>query len=188
MTQINLLPWRELKREQEKKMFTSMLLLGLLAAAGVVILFNYYATSLIDYQMARNERLRTEINVLNGQIEEIKKLKEVRAALISRMTVVQNLQSTRTLTVHLFDELIRVMPAGVYITKIDRVGDLVNVWGYSESNTNISMLMRSIEKNAWIQAPTLTEIKKTTEVTEAVESEFKLSFILKAKSLDDKAL
>lgn len=191
MTEINLLPWREIKREHEKKQFTTMLLAALIFAAGTVFLFNYYATSLVDGETQRNQRLQDQINTLNKDIEEIKKLKEIREALISRMTIVQNLQATRTLTVHLFDELVKVVPDGVYLTQVERAEDRITVLGYSESNTNVSMLMRNIERNPWIKDPVLTEIKKTPvdstpanpnalpDTNASDKNEFKLSFILK---------
>ncbi len=43
--------------------------------------------------------------------------------------------------------------------------------------------MRHIESNAWIQNPVLTEIKKSVEAKKPDENEFKLSFILKSKSM-----
>ncbi len=181
MTEINLLPWRERKREQEKKMFTTMLLTGFIIAAGIVFLINYYATNLVSNQTVRNQTLQTEITNLDEQIKEIKALKQIREGLVSRMSIVQNLQSTRTMMVHLFDELIKVMPPGIYVTKLERKNDVVTLWGFAESNTNISILMRSIEANIWIQNPVLTEIKKMDEKKQAANNEFKLSFVLKPK-------
>ncbi len=181
MTRINLLPWREQKREQEKKFFISLLATGALIAVFIIFLMNYYALDLVSNQTNRNGMLQKEINILNDELKEIKTLKQTRQSLISRMSIVQNLQSTRTLMVHLFDELIKVLPPGVYVTKLERKNDIVTLWGYSESNTNVSILMRNIENNAWIQKPVLTEIKKMEETQQPANNEFKLSFILKAK-------
>jgi type IV pilus assembly protein PilN len=183
MTEINLLPWREKKREQEKKQFTISLLIGLIMAVVVVFLIDYYAKSLLDAQTQRNQRLKDEITQLEKQIKEISEIKKLRQALIARMTIVQNLQATRALTVRLFDEIIKIMPDGVYLNHVERVGDKVTLLGYAESNTNISLLMRHIESNAWIQNPVLTEIKKSLEAKKLDENEFKLSFILKSKSM-----
>ena len=185
MTRINLLPWREQKREQEKKQFLTYLIVGLVSSIVIVFLINYYATHLVDIQTQRNQRLQNEITQLEKQIKEISQLKTLRQALIARMMMVQNLQATRTLTVRLLDEMIRIIPDGVYLYQMNRDGDKVTVLGYAESNTNISQLMRSIEKSVWIQGPELTEIKKTTEVKQPDENEFKLSFILKSKSMLD---
>jgi type IV pilus assembly protein PilN len=181
MTEINLLPWREIKREQEKKRFMMLLLSALIWGAGIVFVINYYASDLVDAQTGRNQRLQEEITRYDGQIAEIKALKQVRDGLVSRMRIVYGLQARRILTVHLFDELIKVLPDGVYLTQVKRTGDNVMVQGYSESNTNVSVLMRNIQKNPWIQEPVLTEIKKADDKTAIVDNEFNLNFILKPK-------
>lgn len=191
MTEINLLPWRELKREQEKKWFISLLVSGLVVAVVVVFILNYYARSIVENQLSRNQRLTDEIAKLDKQIEEINALKQVREALISRMLIVQNLQSTRIITVHLFDELIKVMPEAVYVSKMERNRNRVTVWGYAQSNTNISELMRNIEQNPWIRNPLLTEIKRPANEKKpeesAQENEFRLSFVLKTDNNADQS-
>jgi len=179
MTEINLLPWRELKREQEKKQFTTMIAGALVTAVGVVVLLNYYMTTLIDNQTIRNHRLKQEISRFDRQIAEIKKLKEVKQALISRMNIIQNLQATRPLTVHLFDELVKVMPDQIYVTKLERKRNIVTITGFSESNSNISLLMRRIEKDKWIRSPVLTEINKSEKQKKREKNAFVLSFLLK---------
>ncbi len=183
MTEINLLPWREKKREQVKKQFTIYLITGISTAILTVFLMNYYATSLVDDQTAANQRLKDEITQLDKQIKEISELKKLRLSLIARMTIVQNLQATRVLTVRLFDEIIKVMPDGIYLYHVDRTGNKVTLLGYAESNTNISLLMRKIEGSVWIQDPVLTEIKKGKEGVTNENNDFKLSFILKSNSM-----
>lgn len=190
MTEINLLPWREARREQEKKNVTTLLLSSFVAAVCVVFMINQYASSLVSDQTSRNQKLQNEINILDAQIIEIKKLKLIRDGLISRMKIVQTLLTTRILTVHFFDELIKVLPDGVYLTDVKRTADRINVQGYSESNSNVSLLMRNIQQNPWIQAPLLTDIKKAGDKVgdnagdkpASNDNEFNLSFTLKAKT------
>lgn len=183
MTEINLLPWREQRREHEKKLFTSMLLGGVVAAGLVIFIANSYVNHLVNMKLDRNQILKNEINQLDKQIQEIKNLRTVRAGLISRMSIVQNLQSTRTLMVHLFDEMIKVMPSGVFITQMERKNDLVTIHGYADSNMSISQLMKNIEENAWVQSPVLTEIKIIKEKEQSENNEFLMSFILKPRTL-----
>lgn len=182
MTEINLLPWREQKREREKKKFITYLTAGLIIAAVIVFLINSYASHLVDMQTKRNQRLQAEINQLDRQIEEIKSLKKLRQALIARMNIVQDLQASRILTVHLLDEIIKIMPEGIYLYRVERVSNKVTITGYAESNTDISQLMRSIENSVWLQEPKLVEIKKSSN-KETEENEFKLSFLLKSKTM-----
>lgn len=183
MTQINLLPWREQKREQEKKLFALMALACILIACFIVFLINSYASDLVSNQIERNQMLQREINTMNTQLKEIKVLQAVRATLISRMSIVRNLQSTRTLMVHLFDELIKVIPVGVYLIKIEGKNNIISVSGYSESNTYVSQIMKNIESNEWIHSPILSEIKKMDEKNQPANNEFKLTLVLESKDL-----
>ena len=183
MTEINLLPWRAEKREREKNEFISYLLAVVVIAIVTVFGINYYARSLVEQQTQRNAKIKSEITRLEGELREIKTLKILRQTLIARMNIVQDLQATRTLTVRLLNEIIDILPDGVYLYQISRVGDKVTLLGYAQSNTNISDLMRSISHSVWTQDPQLTEIKKTLEKERSDNNEFKLSFILKSKTM-----
>ena len=182
MTDINLLPWREKRREQEKKHFMFYLIGGVFFAIVIVFFINYYATSLVDAQTKRNQQLKQEITQFDIQIKDISHLKQLRQELIARMAIVKNLLATRTLTVRLFDEIINIMPDGIYLNHVDRVGDKITLIGYAESNASISQLMRNIERSNWIQDPELSEIKKIIEAKKIDQNEFNLSFILKPKT------
>lgn len=182
MTEINLLPWRELRREKEKKKLTVYLTSGLVVSTLLISIVNYFVLSNIDEQASLNRRLEAEIATYKKQLIQIKELKKLREGLIARMNIVQNLQATRTMTVRLFDEVIRIMPNDVYVTRMERIGNKILLAGYTESNANISVLMRNIEASRWIQSPALTEIKKVKEGQDDSPSEFKLSFILQSKN------
>lgn len=163
MTHINLLPWRELKRQQEKKNFIVLMASAVTLTFLLMIMINYYCNSLFYAQTARNQRLQTEITTYDKQINAIKSLKKMRSALIAHMKIIQELQATRTLTVHLFNELIDVLPDGVYLTSVSRIKNKITLKGYTESNSNVSILMRNIENNPWLHLPKLAEIKKNKD-------------------------
>lgn len=181
MTDINLLPWREIKREQAITIFKTSLISVLVIVALTVFVINYYIGTKIDLQTILNQRITTEVTEYKKHILEIKNLETLRQGLIARMTIIQNLQSTRTLTVRLFAELISILPDGVYVNRMERAGNKIIISGYTESNSNISRLMLNVESSLWIQLPELTEIKKMKEGVGDLPSEFKLSFILKPK-------
>lgn len=182
MSEINLLPWREAKREREKKEFAIFAGIGLGIALVLVFLINMYANNLIEYQTQRNRLLEEEITRLTRQIKEIKELKKVRSALIARMNIVKNLLASRVLTPRLLDELVKIMPNGIYLTEVKRENNKVTLTGYSESNSMISRLMRNIEGTKWFQSPKLSEIKKSKEKQTQSEKTFQLSFIVGPKT------
>jgi type IV pilus assembly protein PilN len=159
MARINLLPWRERRREQQRKEFLAVL--GGVAAAGfgVVVLVHLLISGQIDYQTQRNEYLRGEISKLDRQVAEIKDLQARRNQLIDRMKVIQDLQGTRPVIVRVFDEIVRTLPDGVYYKSIQSAGNKINIVGTAESNNRVSSLMRKLEASDWFANPILKGVK-----------------------------
>lgn len=159
---INLLPHRELKRAARRRQMN--VLLGVAVAIGVltVALGHMVIAARQSSQEARNAFLTQEIAKLDNQIVEIKKIREQTQALLERKQVVETLQSNRTEVVHLFDQMIRLLPDGLYLKSFKQTSDLVNIGGYTQSSARVSTLMRSLEESPWFEQPRLVEIKATT--------------------------
>lgn len=179
MAKINLLPWREQKREDERKQFLQFMILTASISFLILIVFYFYADLCISGQEKKNLILEQEIAVLDKQILQIQSLQKLRSDLISRMMIIQSLESTRGRTVRLFDELINITPPGIFLTKIERTEEKITIIGYSESNSAVSQLMKNIEDSEWIMHPILTEIKKSQDNEGSGQNSFKLSFDLK---------
>ena len=133
--------------------------------------------SQIEYQERRNLFLSEQIVLLDKQIAEINQLKAEIAALDARKTVVEKLQSTRSDVVHLLDQMLRILPDGVYLKTLKQTGSKINLVGYTQSNARVSTLMRSIESSPWLEQPTLIQIVAATANGVRV-SEFTLDFNL----------
>jgi len=177
MIRVNLLPHRAEKRKARQVQFIVLSALSL--ALGVVIVGFVYAaiSTQISYQERRNAYLKQEIAVLDKQIEEIRKLREQTQALLSRKTVVENLQSTRSDVVHLLDQMLRILPEGVYLKSLKQSGYGISLEGYAQSSARVSTLMRSIEDSPWLDTPILIEVKASTVGGKRL-SEFSLRFNL----------
>ena len=117
-TRINLLPWRDEERKRKTREFTSQLLLCAILA-GIAVSYGYFTVQgQIDYQERRNQYLQTEIDRLKVELEEIKELESTKEQLLSRMEIIQQLQTRRPQVVHLFHELAATLPEGVSLTSI----------------------------------------------------------------------
>jgi len=156
---VNLLPHREERRKTLRQQFYA--LSGLLAVlAGVIWFVGFgYINSLIDRQTEKNSFLKSEIAVLDKQIEEINKLKEQTESLLQRKQVIEALQANRSETVHLFNELARQLPAGIYLSSIKQQGQKVTLVGYAQSNARVSTLMHNLDESPLLERPQLIEIK-----------------------------
>lgn len=159
MARINLLPWREARRKEQQKNFVSTALFSAALAVVLVGFVHIQVNGVIDYQQRRNKFLENEIKILDGKIEEIKKLESTKKALIERMNVIKNLQATRPGIVHLFDELVRTLPDGVYLSGVKQSGNTLNISGKAESNARVSAYMRNIDKSDWFKNPALSVIE-----------------------------
>lgn len=177
MIRINLLPHRAEKRRAKQLQFVVLSAISLAIGALIVALVHVAISSQIDYQNRRNDYLKQEITVLDKQIAEIKKLREQTQSLLARKNVVENLQSTRSDVVHLLDQMLRILPDGVYIKSIKQSGYKIALIGYAQSNARISTLMRSVEDSPWLDSPTLIEIH-AVNVNGGRASEFSLNFNL----------
>ncbi len=187
MIPINLLPHRAQRRAAQRRQF--FVLAGAVVATGtaIVIAVHTYFSGQIEYQNGRNDYLNGEIAILDRQIDEIKKLKEQTQALLERKKVVESLQSNRSETVRLLDQLVRQLPDGVYLKSIKQTGAKVNVVGFASSNARVSTLMRNFEASPFLEAPGLVEIKAVT-VDKQNLNEFNLNVMLTREKLPEDAV
>lgn len=177
MIRINLLPHRAEKRKARHIQFVALSVISLVLAAVLVGVVQFAIIAQIDYQERRNKYLNDEMAVLDKQIAEINQLKGETQALLARKKVVEGLQSTRSDVVHLFDQMLRILPDGVHLKSIQQVNNKISLVGYSQSNARISTLMRAIEDSPWLESPTLVEIHAVSLDKRRV-SEFSMGFML----------
>ena len=184
MIRINLLPHREEKRKARQKQFA--ILAGLAVAVGLTVaglLWVVFDTQ-IENQKDRNKYLTAEITKLDKQIEEIKRIREETASLLSKKQVVEGLQSNRSEPVYLLDQLLRQLPEGLYLKSIKQTGAKISVTGYAQSNARVSAFMRNIEASPYLGNPNLIEIKAVTVNTQRA-NEFILDFLIKRVKADE---
>ena len=159
MAQINLLPWREDRRQELKRDFLVTLGLVVLLGIGLLILADRVVNSQIDNQKARNNYLTENIKVLDKQVAEIRELQKRRNQLIDRMRVIQELQGNRPIIVRVLDQLVRTIPDGVFYTNISTKGKRISISGIAESNNRVSSLMRRLDASDWLTKPNLDKVK-----------------------------
>jgi type IV pilus assembly protein PilN len=159
MIRVNLLPHREEKRKRRQQQFGVLagiaLVAGLLVAAAVWVFLDQQ----VSQQQANVAYMKAEIDKLDKQIEEIRKIREETASLLAKKQVVESLQSNRSEPVQLLDQLLRQLPEGVYLKAVKQVGPKVNVMGYAQSNARVSTLMRNLGASPYLENPELIEIK-----------------------------
>jgi type IV pilus assembly protein PilN len=159
MPRINLLPWRQQERAKRQKEF-GLAAVGAVIAAAAVTLFTWWGYSwAIDRQRERNELLKSEIAELDKQITEILGLEAQRQRLMARMDIITRLQRSRPEVVHVFDQLARTLPDGVYLSSVKQNDKRLELKGIAQSSTRVSTFMRNIEASPWLMNPELQVVE-----------------------------
>ena len=149
MAKINLLPWRDALREKRKKEFIIYCIGAAIVGIFLVALaWVYYSQKLEDQEQANQLVISTNQN-LDVQLKSLEGLQEQRNAIVERMKLIQGLQGQRPVAVRLADEIVRVTPANMYITKFVRTGDKFTIEGRAESPNTVAEFLRNLEASAW---------------------------------------
>jgi type IV pilus assembly protein PilN len=174
MAKINLLPWREAYRKEKKDQFLGILAAVLLFSGLLAYLWMSSVESAIENQNARNRLLETHIAELQKQVDEIKELQKVREDLLARIKVIQDLEGTRPVIVRFFDEFVRAVPDGVYLSLLTRTGDSFSIEGVAESTNRVSSFMRNLDQSDWFTEPNVVSVVAQPSQGEEAKS-FKLT-------------
>ncbi len=171
MPSINLLPWREAERKKRQRDFGVAMGGAVIAGIAVVMVTMLIYSQMISGQQSRNQRLTNEIVELEKSIEEIDGLERQKERLLARMEIIERLQKSRPEIVHLFDEIVRQLPEGVYLTGMKQTGSRVEIRGVAQSSTRVSALMRQIDASDWMGDPEVERVE-TKQAGSSRQSEF----------------
>ena len=171
MPSINLLPWREAERQKRQRDFGMAMGGAVITAIAVIMLTMVAYSRMISDQNLRNDMLKDEIVELEKSIAEIDGLEQQKERLLARMEIIEQLQKSRPEIVHLFDELARQLPEGVYLTGMKQTGARVEIRGVAQSSTRVSALMRQIDASDWLGDPEVERVE-TKQSGSSRQSEF----------------
>ena len=171
MPSINLLPWREAERKKRQRDFGVAMGGAVIAGIAVIMVTMLIYSQMISGQQSRNQRLTDEIVELEKSIEEIDDLERQKERMLARMEIIEQLQKSRPEIVHLFDEIVRQLPEGVYLTGMKQTGSRVEIRGVAQSSTRVSALMRRIDSSDWMSDPEVERVE-TRQAGSSRQSEF----------------
>jgi type IV pilus assembly protein PilN len=165
MAHINLLPWRAERRKLREREFYIQLGMAFGAALVVLIAWSFWMDARIDNQAERNTYLQGEIKQLDDRIAKIKDLEKVRAGLLQRKQIIEQLQANRSQMVHLFDELVKTIPSSARLAGMKQSGDSMSLDGVAQSNSSVAEYMRNIEASPWMGHADLRKTENTHDAS-----------------------
>lgn len=159
MPHINLLPWREDLRRERQRQFINVAAGAAIVMVGIIVLVHLRMGGILENQSNRNQFLSDQITQVDKEIKEIKSLEKEKAALLARMKIIQELQSSRPQIVHIFDEIAKTVPEKVFLLKASRKGKEIDLEGVADSNDYVSDFMRQLNASPWLTNPRLSVIQ-----------------------------
>jgi type IV pilus assembly protein PilN len=187
MIRINLLPHREQRRRRQQQQFIVLLGGVVVLGAAIWLLVHTTLTNRYEQQLSRNKYLQSEIVKLDKEIEDIRKLREMTAALLARKKVVETLQTNRSEVVYLLDELPRQLPDGIYLKGVKQQGARVTINGYTQSQARVSTLMRNLEGSPHLENANLVEIKAVTQPARINEFTLNVNIARPKEEIEEKS-
>src|ERR1700688_4470161 len=163
MPRINLLPWREQDRKVRRREFLVAAGAAVLASVILIVVGKLVYASWTDAQIEKNNLLKKEIVKLDAQIADIQDLETRKQRLVARMEIIERLQRKRPEIVHLFDELVKTVPEGIYLTQIKETGKKLEMRGVAQSSTRVSTFMRNIDSSSWMDNPQLQVVESAKD-------------------------
>ena len=178
MAYINLLPWREEAEKAKQREFFTMLTAVALGAFAIVFAVSQFYQLRIDGQIARNDFLKREILVLDQRIAEIQTLNDKKRELEKRINVVEQLQRSRNVGTQVLDEIAKIVPTGIYLTRLGKVNSTLELIGKSESNNHLANMIRAIESSDLFTDAILQSIT-SNDAESKLLSDFKMKVTIK---------
>lgn len=181
---INLLPWREEKRQEYKQRFYGMVVLGVLVAIGLQWFGSLYIDHLKTQQKARNQQLQAYVQELDKQLINLKAIEAKHKSILTRLRLVESLQNERNKTTDFMNLMPELVPEGVYVDKMKMNGRDVEIGGISDSTSRLATMLDNFENSAWLMNIEMHSIVSGKVVFGKKFQTVKVSFRFESKPLE----
>lgn len=159
VVEINLLPWREARRERRSRQFIVGLVLSALLGAGAGWGLTLWYQQALDVQQQRNRYIQDQTQQLDQDIQAINDYRMLREQMLTQIKLISELQFSRPQTVRVFNQLVTSLEDGVYYIQLTRQNDQLRFSGLAETNRQVSGQMRSIAAAEVFATPRLSEVQ-----------------------------
>jgi type IV pilus assembly protein PilN len=177
---INLLPWRDNQREEHRRRFVGLIVLGLFVAVGIQWSIGKFYEYQQDQQQARLDYLTHYIAELDQRIEAMKIAEQEHSKILERLKVVEGLQNGRNKTTEFMNLMPAVIPEGVYVDKIEMNDLEIEISGISDSTPRLATMLDNMERSAKLLDVEMHSIVHGKARFGKEFQTFKVSFIFKA--------
>ncbi|WP_264403872.1 PilN domain-containing protein [Vibrio owensii] len=182
---INLLAWRENQREEHRRRFIGLIVLGAIAALGVQWGIGKYYQYQQDQQQQRLDYLAHYISQLDKRIEAMKIAEQEHSKILERLKIVEGLQNGRNKTTEFMNLMPSVIPEGVYVDKIKMNDYEIEISGISDSTPRLATMLDNMERSAKLLDVEMHSIVHGKARFGKEFQTFKVSFMFKGASIKE---
>lgn len=182
---INLLAWRENQREEHRRRFIGLIVLGAVAALGVQWGIGKYYQYQQDQQQQRLDYLAHYISQLDKRIEAMKIAEQEHGKILERLKIVEGLQNGRNKTTEFMNLMPSVIPEGVYVDKIKMNDYEIEISGISDSTPRLATMLDNMERSAKLLDVEMHSIVHGKARFGKEFQTFKVSFMFKGASIKE---
>lgn len=156
---INLLPWREVQRERQTRKFYAVVVGMLALGVGLGLLISHLYQLKLASQQQRNATISDHIERLHTDIDSVSRYVSDTERLAEQIAVFQTLQSQRTDTVQLFNDVADSVANGVIYQRLSKNGNSVSVTAVAGSARQVSEQLRLVAALPGLGVPTLSTVE-----------------------------
>ncbi|MDR5899198.1 PilN domain-containing protein [Halomonas vilamensis] len=160
---INLLPWREEKRQRQTRRFHLLLVAMLVLGTALGFLVARFYQAELEAQRERNRYITEQTRQLEADIREVRNYEEDATELSDQLALFQTLQQERVKTVRVFNEIAQSVANGVIYQSLSRSGDTLSATAEAGSERQVSEQLRHIEQMPGLGVPTFTEVESDSD-------------------------
>lgn len=155
---INLLAWREVRREKNTRRFYAIMLLLLIVgiALGGIVAHGYQRALTIQEQ--RNAHIAAHIERFDHEIAEAESYVQKVEQLSLQLTQFQRLFQERVQTAQLFNALASSLTDGVVYQRVERHDHQIRVSAVADNERQVSEQLRRLAEIPGLGVPLLSEV------------------------------
>lgn len=165
---LNLLPWREWRRQRCVRQLQGLLIGTLLLAVVGILLLDRHAGQRLASQGQANAQLSELISQLEAPVAQVNSLAAQGDALLQRVQGLEALQHAASPGAHVLGLLARRVPPGVRLTALVLEGSVLRLEGVAQGRAPVTRLMSRLGRSSGVGDVRLQEVK-ATEVGEVFQ-------------------
>lgn len=162
MIKINLLPYREKKKQEGVKRYALLAAVaGGLFLIVILGLHTYEITSKADLA-ERVKTAETKLRTLNKVAKQIEQVKKDKDLLEKKIAVINNLEENRLKPVLILDDLTALIPPRqVWFSTVSLTEDNLRIEGIARDNGAVAQFMKNLERSSFIKSVDLVASKQS---------------------------